>query len=167
MAIYLRMGPFPFNSDCATYGTGPFGTVLDGCGDVEEGLVLAVLTVLFVVATCIRPHAFAAALLCCTSTFHLFFGEGSFKTSMRADTLPHVARLVAVNTREVTIPVVTSCLCFFANGGLAGKMYSLLAWALAPTVSYLPMGYFAVFDGVGVVLGGAFYLRTPPDADVV
>jgi hypothetical protein len=149
----------PLNAECAEYGTGPVGTVSDGCGDTVEYVGLAVLTVTAVAATCVRPHAFASVVLFCTSVFHLVWGEGTIETSRHVETWNHVAVLIAFNTREVTVPVTTSTLCFFASGSRISAAYALLAWALIPTVSYLPTVYFTVFDSLGVLLGAVLYLN--------
>lgn len=156
----LYMWEFPLNTECANYGTGPIGTVYDGCGDTIEFVGLAVLTAFAVAATCIRPYGFAAVVLICTSTFHLVWGEGDIAGSKHAETWQHFVILVALNTREVAVPVTTSVLCFFASGGRVSAAYALLSWALVPTISYLPVKYFAVFDGLGVMLGATFYFTS-------
>lgn len=154
----------PLYTDCDSYGTGPLGTVFDGCGDAAEGAALASLTVAFAAASYQKPEAIAAAFLVCTSTFHLVFGEGTIKGSLNEGISVHSVLLVAVNTREVTVPVVTACACRTFGG--IGLLYSTMAVALAATVSWVPAIYYAGFDAAGVVIGTVLFFKTQKEKEV-
>lgn len=98
------------------YGTGPLGSLGDGCHDAVEGTTVAVLTVATVAAVVAtvrgggcawgRPlqravRVTALAVLAMSSAYHIAFGEDW------ADTAPDDFR-AAVNTRDHTVPTQTA-----------------------------------------------------------
>ena len=118
------------------YGTGPLGSLGDGCHDAAEGTTVAVLTVATaaaVVATyrsggcaCGLPLArtvriTALAVLAMSSAYHIAFGEDW------SDTAPDGFR-AAVNTRDHTVPVQTAVIAtVWLFAAMVGRSWAPLA----------------------------------------
>lgn len=118
------------------YGTGPLGSLGDGCHDAVEGTTVAVLTVVTVAAVvatvrgggcaCGLPLArtlriTALAVLAMSSAYHIAFGEDW------ADTAPDAFR-ATVNTRDHTVPVQTAVIAtVWLFAAIAGRSWAPLA----------------------------------------
>ena len=116
------------------YGTGPLGSLGDGCHDALEGLTVAVLTLATAAAVmatwrsggcaCGPPLArtvriTALAVLAMSSLYHIAFGEAW------ADDAPDDFR-AAVNSRDHTVPIQTSVLATVWMVAALGKSWSPL-----------------------------------------
>ena len=162
------------STDCDTYGLGPIGSFLDGCGDdFAEGTVNILFVVLLV---CVfrrsKPGravpAAIGAILAMSSTYHILFGEMTLAGYVSYDK-PVSQWLLTVNTRDRTTPATiglllishqlwsccanTRCACLPA---CFLTLYGLVALAIPRAAEWAPgpaSGVFLLFDLVGVAIG--------------
>ena len=165
--------------DCADWGRGPVGQIGDGCTDIAEGVVVAVLTVWWTWATvkgwnaCATVPAAAGAALAASSLFHVMFGEGDMTTAAAvvtgsgdSDSVAHGIVLALVNTREVTVVAtvwgVSVAVWLFGAPPpwirIAIAMYSALTAAAAAAAHIefaTKVKWYIAYDAVGALLGAA------------
>lgn len=180
MAAYSRLVQMAFSGQttCATWGTGPVGTLGDGCVDEAEWTTAALLTVACVAAVYIGtgPLANRAAgtLLAASSAYHVLYGEGhmgiAIDTAADGDVF-HGVMLGLLNTREVTVVALTwavtvaATCCGDVSPCLRFALWFYGVWAgvcAAGAHSEMPAidRMLVAFDTVGVVLGVAVFRAT-------
>ena len=152
----------PWNSDCASYGVGWVGSYGDGCGDGfpyddnSELAVAVVLAAVFCAGACKCVHAAPGLLLCLISLDRLAYGEGTLQTARGGNTAAKRALYVALNSREVTVPILTGMLCCLMGRGVTTAIYATAAVGVGAAVTILPEVAFTVFDAAGVDIGAIY-----------
>ena len=165
----------PLLEKCETWGSGPIGTLGDGCDDQLEigvlvGSVVFVAAVLYVYRSVI---SFAGALLAATSLYHAIFGEGSLLDVIdNRDNTGHAIALAAFNTREFTVPmtvgvlstVVTCCSSAPWFLRLVLYVYAFITTAMAPAAHSGDTDVaFLIYDLAGVAVGLTLLMCSPRD----
>lgn len=172
-------------ANCDTWGTGPLGTLYDGCGsgstgDHAELATVVVLTILVALSVGLSvgrlANRLAGSVLVATSAFHVVWGEGDMNVvTYEADhgDLEHAVVLAAINTREITVTATTAALVgavsFFGEVSWLARgllmVYTgwagLCAWAATSTWSHAG-ATIAWFDISGVALGVVVFLEGAP-----
>lgn len=152
----------PCNLDCVSYGTGWVGSYGDGCGDGapcddnSELAVAIVLVVIFCAGACKCVYAAPGLLLCLISLDRLAYGEGTRTTARGGSTAAKRALYVALNSREVTVPILTAMLCCLIGRNITTAIYAAAAVGIGATVTVLPEVAFNVFDAAGVGIGAMY-----------
>lgn len=172
-------------AQCDTWGTGPIGTLWDGCGagatsdgaELGTAIALAALVAAAVLLSRGRlTNRLAGSVLAATSAFHVVWGEGDFNVvthEAEHGDVEHAVVLAVFNTREITVPattaVLTGCVAWFGvapalTRGLL-SLYTawagLCAWAATSSWDHAA-ATIAWFDISGVALGVVVFLEGAP-----
>ena len=167
---------FHTRGSCTTWGTGPLGTLGDGCADDNAEWATATLLTLTCVAVISRgagpvANRVAGALLSATCGYRVLFGIGDVEVAVDAGVegnILHGVVLGIFSTREFTVLALTWAATVTATCcGDVPRCLRLAPWvycgraglcAAAAHSEGLDMnGMFMAFDAVGVVLGAAVF----------
>ena len=145
--------------DCKHFGTGPIGTIDDGCGndtfELATAIVITVLTAGVIIYYRATVPSICLSILGATSFYHALFGEGNTHIAEKEAIDKGVWRglvLFLLNTREFTVLITVSVVTFLVWGyvNCIGKM--LLSGYEALTVGAAGIAHLQTNDKIETVL---------------